>query len=179
MLTYWGLWYYLKVENALIETSLFGVSLVHLKSVISYCFGFHEVAWFPPCTRRGTLPWREISQPHAVYAANLCVVGTNRPASRACRCHEKGGLLEGSQGRMLRWHQPYFPSSVFCSIRPKEWGLVSAEPSLQNLALSFPLYTLQVQDLCVFDDTRFAMSLTPLGSPLKRALYFVVMPIIG
>ena len=179
MSTYWGLWYYLKVENALIETSLFGVFLVHLKSVISYCFGFHEVAWFPPCTRRGTLPWREISQPHAVYAANLCVVGTNRPASRACRCHEKGGLMEGSQGRMLWWHQPYFPSSVFCRIRPKEWGLVSTEPSLQNLALSFPLYTLQVQDLCVFWWYQICHEPHSIGESTEKALYFVVMPIIG
>lgn len=120
------------------DLSPFGVFLVHLKSVISYCFGFHEVFWFPPCTRRGTLPWWEISQPPAVYAANLCVVGTNRPASRACRCHEKGGLTEGSQGIMLWWHQPYFPSSLLCRIRPKEWGSLSAESQPPELSPKLP-----------------------------------------
>ena len=58
---------------------------------------------------------------------SLVCFGGQPSWSGACRCHEKGGLMEGSQGIMLRWQQPYFSSSLLCRIRPEEWGSVSAE----------------------------------------------------
>lgn len=129
----------------------FGASLVHLKSVISYCFGFSEVTWFPPFTWRETLPWG-VSQPHTVYAANLCLVGSTilhlQPAD-GVRGRVDGGKPKNKCHRGIN-----HASSLFCRVRPKESGSASAESQPRGLSKAFLCVLLRCRTYtCCFDTT--------------------------